>query len=145
MAMNLSSGESRRERRALADINVTPFVDVVLVLLIIFMLTAPILQSGIEVSVPKTKTVKEISEERLVITIDREQRVYLGNNPININEIGPKLRQQIRDPQNQSIFLRADEEVPFGAFATVMDAVKQAGISNVSIVTQPLEANGSKR
>jgi biopolymer transport protein ExbD/biopolymer transport protein TolR len=145
MAMNLNANGSSAERRALADINVTPFVDVVLVLLIIFMLTAPILQSGIEVAVPKTKTVKEITEERLVITIDRQQKVFLGNDPININQIGSQLRKRIRDPQNQSIFVRADEEVPFGAFATVMDAVKQAGISNVSIVTQPLESNGSKR
>jgi biopolymer transport protein TolR len=143
MAMSVNVGRTRG-RRALADINVTPFVDVVLVLLIIFMLTAPILQSGIELSVPKTKTVKEITEERLVISIDRQQRVFLGNDPININEIGSRLRQKIRDPQGQSIFLRADEEVPFGAFATVMDAVKQAGITNVSIVTQPLDAHGSQ-
>ena len=134
-----------RTQTSLSDINITPLVDVVLVLLIIFMLTAPILQSGIEVEVPKTRTVKEITEERLVITIDRSQRIYLGNEPININEIATKLRQKIRDPEHQSIFLRADEEVPFGAFATVMDAVKQAGITNVSIVTQPLQTHGSKR
>ena len=134
-----------RTQSSLADINITPLVDVVLVLLIIFMLTAPILQSGIEVDVPKTRTVKEITEERLVITIDRQQRVFLGNDPVNINEIGAKLRQKVRDPEHQPIFLRADEEVPFGAFATVMDAVKQAGITNVSIVTQPLETHGSKR
>src|SRR5574340_649112 len=132
---------SGRTRTSLADINVTPFVDVVLVLLIIFMLTAPILQSGIEVEVPKTRTVKEITEERLVITIDRQQRVYLGNEPININQIADVLRKKVRDPQSQPIFLRADENVPFGAFATVMDAVKQAGITNVSIVTQPLNPN----
>src|SRR5580700_1558867 len=144
MAMNLSSAASRNDR-ALADINITPLVDVVLVLLIIFMLTAPILQSGIEVAVPKTKTVKEITEERLVITIDRQQRVFLGNDPININQIGVRLREKIRDPEGQAVFLRADEDVPFGAFATVMDAVKQAGITNVSIVTQPLEKNGSQR
>jgi biopolymer transport protein TolR len=142
MAMISSSGG--HHRRALADINVTPFVDVVLVLLIIFMLTAPILQSGIEVEVPKTKTVKEITEERLVITIDRKQRVYLGNDPININEIASTLQQKVRDPERQSIFIRADQDVPFGAFATVMDAVKQSGITNVSIVTQPLDQNGSK-
>ncbi len=134
-----------RTQSSLSDINITPLVDVVLVLLIIFMLTAPILQSGIEVEVPKTRTVKEITEERVVITIDRQQRVFLGNEPVNINEIAAKLRQKIRDPEHQSIFLRADEEVPFGAFATVMDAVKQAGITNVSIVTQPLETHGSKR
>ena len=130
-----------RTQTSLADINVTPFVDVVLVLLIIFMLTAPILQSGIEVNVPKTRTVKEITEERLVITIDRSQRVYLGNDPININQIGARLRARLRDPGRQSIFLRADQNVPFGAFATVMDAVKQAGITNVSIVTEPIQSS----
>ncbi|MBZ5568881.1 MAG: biopolymer transporter ExbD [Acidobacteriia bacterium] len=142
MAFTDSNG---RTRSALADINITPLVDVVLVLLIIFMLTAPILQSGIEVDVPKTKTVKEITEERVVISIDRQQRVFLGNDPINVNQIPDALRRKVRDPQRQSIFLRADENVPFGAFATVMDAVKQAGITNVSIVTQPLKANGSNR
>jgi biopolymer transport protein TolR len=142
MAFTGSRGGSRR---AMAEINITPLVDVVLVLLIIFMLTAPILQSGIEVAVPKTKTVKEITEERMVISIDRQQRVFLGNDPININEIASRLRQKIRDPQGQSVFLRADENVPFGAFATVMDAVKQAGITNVSIVTQPMDEHGSKR
>ncbi len=134
-----------RTQTSLSDINITPLVDVVLVLLIIFMVTAPILQSGIEVAIPHTKTVKQITEERLVITIDREQRVFLNNDPININQIGPQLHQKIRDPEGQSIFIRADENVPFGAFATVMDAVKQSGITNVSIVTQPLEKNGSRR
>jgi biopolymer transport protein TolR len=132
-------------RTSLAEINITPLVDVVLVLLIIFMVTAPVLQSGIDVNVPKTKTVKEITEERLVISIDKQQRVFLGSQPININSIGDTLRQKVRDPQHQAIFLRADEDVPFGAFATVMDAVKQSGITNVSIVTQPLEAHGSQR
>jgi biopolymer transport protein TolR len=141
MAFTASNG---RTQSSLADINITPLVDVVLVLLIIFMVTAPVLQSGIEVSVPKTRTVKEITQERLVISINKEQRVFLGNDPININEIGAKLRQKIRDPQNQSVFLRADEDVPFGAFATVMDAVKQSGITNVSIVTQPLETHGKR-
>ena len=139
MAFTNSRG---RTQSSLSDINVTPFVDVVLVLLVIFMITAPVLQSGVEVAVPKTRTVKEISEERLVISIDRQQRVYLGNDAININQIGARLREKIRDPERQSIYLRADENVPFGAFATVMDAVKQAGISNVSIVTEPIQAHG---
>ena len=143
MAFTNSQG---RTQSSLADINITPLVDVVLVLLVMFMVTAPILQSGIDVAVPKTKTVKEITEERLVISIDKQQRVFLGNDAININDIPAKLRQKIRDPRGQSIFLRADENVPFGAFATVMDAVKSTGITNVSIVTQPLnEKNGSSR
>jgi biopolymer transport protein TolR len=142
MAFTASNG---RTETSLSDINITPLVDVVLVLLIIFMVTAPVLQSGIEVSVPKTRSVKEITEERLVVSINKQQRVFLGNDAININEIGAKLKQKIRDPQHQSIFIRADEDVPFGAFATVMDAVKSSGITNVSIVTQPLDAHGSQR
>src|ERR1700732_3363693 len=141
MAFTSSNG---RTQTALADINITPLVDVVLVLLII-LVTAPVLQSGIEVNVPKTRTVKEISEERIVITINKDQRVFLGNDAININQIAARLRQKIRDPRKQFIFLRADENVPFGAFATVMDAVKQSGITKVSIVTQTLEENGAKR
>ncbi len=134
-----------RTQTSLSDINITPLVDVVLVLLVIFMVTAPVLQSGIDVNVPKTRTVKEITQERLVISIDKQQRVFLGNQPININEIASTLHQKIRDPRNQAIFVRADEDVPFGAFATVMDAVKQSGITNVSIVTQPIQSNGSQR
>src|SRR5579883_3215415 len=142
MAFTTANG---RTQSSIADINVTPLVDVVLVLLIIFMVTAPVLQSGIEVNVPKTKTLKEITEERLVISIDKEQRVFLGNDPININSIGNTLHQKIRDPQGQAIYVRCDEEVPFGVFATVMDAVKQSGITNVSVVTQPLNEHGGKR
>ncbi len=136
MAFTNNRGQTQT---SMSEINVTPFVDVVLVLLIIFMITAPVLQSGVEVSVPKTRTVKEITEERLVISIDRQQRVYLGNDPININEIGARLKEKLRDPERMQVYLRSDENVPFGAFATVMDAVKQAGITNVSIVTEPLQ------
>ncbi len=137
MAFTAGNG---RTQIALADINISPLVDGVLVLLIIFMVTAPVLQSGIEVAVPKTRTVKEITEERLVITIDKDQKVYLGNDPININDIGAKIHEKVRDPEGQAIYIRSDESVPFGAFATVMDAVKQAGFGNVSIVTQPIQA-----
>jgi biopolymer transport protein TolR len=112
---------------------------VVLVLLVIFMLTAPVLQSGIDVAVPKTRTVKEITETRQVITIDREQRVFLGDQPINLADIPARLHQPNADAAHQVVYLRADERVPFGAFASVMDAVKQAGITNISIVTQPIQ------
>jgi len=137
-----SSGRGRfRGTTTLSEMNVVPLVDVVLVLLIIFMVTAPVLQSGIEVNVPRTRTVKEITEERMVISIDKKQRVFLGSDPVNINEIAARIRQKIRDPQRQFIFIRADQDVPFGAFASVMDAVKSSGITNVSIVTQPLDSN----
>ena len=132
-----------KTQSALSEINITPLVDVVLVLLIIFMISVPVLQSGIEVAVPKTRTVKEITEQRLVVTIDREQRVFLGDQPVNIHDLGRKLRQPGADDAKKVIYLRADERVPFGAFASVMDAVKQAGITNISIVTQPLETKPS--
>ncbi len=140
MAFTSSSGQTRS---SLAEINITPLVDVVLVLLVIFMITAPVLQSGIEVNVPKNRTVKEISEQRLVVTIDKDQQVFLGDRSINIHELPQRLRQPGTDPSRQVIYLRADERVPFGVFATVMDEVKQAGITNISIVTQPLEAKAS--
>src|SRR6516162_6746947 len=76
-----------RTQTSLAEINITPLVDVVLVLLVIFMITAPVLQSGIEVAVPKTRTVREITEQRLVLTIDRDQGIFLGDTPINIHEL----------------------------------------------------------
>jgi biopolymer transport protein ExbD/biopolymer transport protein TolR len=140
VAFTSSNGQTRT---SLAEINITPLVDVVLVLLIIFMITAPVLQSGIEVAVPKTRTVREITEQRLVVTINHDQQVFLGDQPVNIHELAGRLRQPGRDPAHQVIYLRADERVPFGAFATVMDAVKQAGITNISIVTQPLDTKAA--
>jgi biopolymer transport protein TolR len=139
MAFSTSSGQTRS---SLAEINITPLVDVVLVLLVIFMITAPVLQSGIEVAVPKTKTVKEITEQRTVVTIDRDAQVYLGDKLVNIHDLPQLLRQRGDDSPKKVIYLRADGRVSFGNFATLMDAVKQAGITNISIVTQPLDTKG---
>ena len=128
---------------SLSEINITPLVDVVLVLLVIFMLTAPVLQSGIEVAVPKTKTVKQITESRMVVTINKDSEVFLQDKPINLSDLTSQLANSGKDPAHQTIYVEADEKVPFGAFASVMDAVKQAGITNISIVTQPIE-NGRR-
>jgi biopolymer transport protein TolR len=127
-----------KTQSAMSDINITPLVDVVLVLLLIFMLTAPVLQSGIQVAVPHTRMVSQLTEVHLVVTIDKDQNVFLQDKPVNIHDLSGILAQ---NPNNQKkvIYVRADESVPFGAFASVMDAVKQAGISNISIVTQPLQ------
>jgi len=122
---------------SLSEINMIPFIDVVLVLLIIFMITAPILQSGIEVDVPKTKTVREIIEQRIVVTVDKGRKAYSGNDRVNIHQLGSKLKSQLKKPQD-AVFLRCDETVPFGTFATVIDTLRQSGISNISIVTQPI-------
>lgn len=133
------TNKAGRTESSLSDINVTPFVDVVLVLLIIFMVTAPVLQSGIEVNVPKTKIVKQISEERLVISITKGQEVYVNNDHVKLDQLSDKLHQLIRDPRGESIFVRADKDVAFGAFATVMSTVQTAGFTKISVVTEPLE------
>ena len=133
------TNKAGRTETSLSDINITPFVDVVLVLLIIFMVIAPVLQSGIEVNVPKTRTVKQISDERLVISITKGQEVYLNNDHVKLDELGDLLHQKIRDPRGQALYVRADKDVAFGAFATVMSTVQAAGITNISVVTEPLE------
>ena len=129
--------QAKSTQTSLAEINMVPFIDVVLVLLIIFMITAPILQSGIEVDVPKTHTVKELTEQHVVVTIDKAQRIYLGDDPVNIHQLADKIRKQLKKPQDV-VYLRADETVPFGACATVIDSLRQSGIANISIVTQPI-------
>lgn len=131
-----------RTHTSLSEINVTPFVDVVLVLLVIFMIAAPILESGIEVDLPKTKTVKVISEEKVVVTIDKRQTIYVGNDPINIHRLGSYVLDQLRGSGESPVFIRCDQAVPFGAFAKVVDALKQANITNLNIVTEPLSTRG---
>ena len=154
MAFTANHGGRARTQTALAEINITPLVDVVLVLLLIFMLTAPVLQSGINVAVPHTRSVNQLTEQRTVVTIDKNQNVFLqqssrngGNDtPINLNDLTATLRSSGREnPVNRTIYVRADERVPFGAFASVMDAVKRAGITNISIVTQPIESSESAK
>ena len=88
-----------RTQTSLAEINIVPLVDVVLVLLIIFMLTAPIIQSGIEINVPKTRTVKELTQERLVVSINRAQELFVDSTKVNINELGERLKARVKDPE----------------------------------------------
>jgi biopolymer transport protein TolR len=128
---------TKSTQTSLSEINMVPFIDIVLVLLIIFMITAPILQSGIELDVPKTHSVKEITEQRLVVSIDKAQRVYIGNDAVNIHQLGSKVKSQMKK-QTDAVFLRCDEKVPFGIFASVVDTLRQSGIANISIVTEPI-------
>ena len=134
MAFTNSQG---RTQTSLSDINVTPFVDVLLVLLIIFMLTAPVLQSGIELDVPKTRTVREISQERMVISIDRAERLYLGNDAVNIHDLGERVKARTGKDKQPSVFLRADRNVPYGTVAMVVDELRQNCIEQISMVTEP--------
>jgi biopolymer transport protein ExbD/biopolymer transport protein TolR len=153
MAFSTKSGGQIRTQTALADINITPLVDVVLVLLLIFMLTAPVLQSGITVAVPHTRSVNQLTQQRTVVTIDKDQNVFLqqsnrnngADTPINLDDLTRQLRtNSAGDAASRTIYIQADERVPFGAFASVMDAVKRAGITSISIVTQPLQSKSDQ-
>jgi biopolymer transport protein TolR len=135
MAFTTPKGKTQT---ALSDINVTPFVDVMLVLLVIFMVTAPLLQSGIEVDLPKTKTVRVLSQERVVVTIDKRQDLYVGNDWVNIHKLGQTVRARMKGATNGPVYIRCDAAVPFGAWARVVDALKQADIKNINVVTEPL-------
>jgi biopolymer transport protein ExbD/biopolymer transport protein TolR len=136
MAFTNSQG---RTQTSLADINVTPFVDVVLVLLIIFLVTAPIIESGIEIDVPQTREVKEIVKEGVTVTIDRRERLYVGADAVNINDLGKALRAIVRDPQRQDVYLRSDKAVTWGTVAQVVDRLRNEGFEKVNVVTKPYE------
>jgi biopolymer transport protein TolR len=128
-----------RTQTSLSEINVTPFVDVLLVLLVIFMITAPVIQTGIDVNLPKTRTVREITQERVVVSINSAQKLFVGLEPINVHKLGEKLHSMMRDPDRQAVYLRCDKSVPFEVLASVMDEMAVAGIKNISVVTKPME------
>ena len=130
---------------SLSEINIVPLVDVVLVLLIIFMITAPILQTGIEVDLPQTHTVKDMPQSRVVVTINRAQLIYLGDSEVNIHDLGKKAISQLNDPKKDPVYVRADKVVPFGVVAMVLDTLQQSGIQTVNMVTQPIDSKSGSR
>ncbi len=131
------SGQSSR-RAALAEINVTPLVDVMLVLLIIFMITAPMLQHEVEVNLPEvTNKPRTQSEEQLILTITKEGSVFLNRTAYTLEALRPQLQILSRAQPDQGLFLRADAEVPYGRVVQVMDAAKKAGILRLGMITQP--------
>ncbi len=128
-------------RPSIAEINITPLVDVVLVLLIIFMVTAPILQTGIEVNLPETRTVSAVDPEQLaVITISREEVLFYRSNPVNFNELGESLREEIGD-STEAIFLQADEDVRWKTIVAVVDEIRVSGYNRINLVTKPYREN----
>ncbi len=131
------SGRGRfRGTPTLSEINVVPLVDVVLVLLIIFMLTAHVMEFGLEIDVPKVKQVRDTTEELPVVSITRTGELYLNENPVNINELGARVRE--RFPGMQAVYVRADRLATFETFAQVADALSRAQLE-VRVVTQPEE------
>ncbi len=130
----------RRKKRLVAEINVTPLVDVMLVLLIIFMVTAPMMTQGLEVDLPKT-TAKSLRqhEEPLVVSVNAKGEIYLGKIKINSSLLRQQLSKLPEEKNQQPLYLRADKEVPYGLVVTVMADIKRAGFEKLGMITQPSE------
>ena len=137
--MQLSAGSGGARRRALAEINVTPLVDVMLVLLIIFMVAAPMLQRGIHLELPATKTATEIREARIEVSIDRDGRIQINDRPIHAELLEERMKAIAASAPDETVFLRADRLLPYGEVLLVMDRIRSAGVTRVSLVTVPLE------
>ena len=134
-----------RYSRSLSEINVTPLVDVMLVLLIIFMVVAPMMQRGIDVNLPETETASGINEATIVLTIDREDRVYINDRPVHVKILKERIRELVGHKSNETIYVRADRKIPYGTVLHVMDIIRQAGIENISMVTNPLSERERKK
>jgi biopolymer transport protein TolR len=131
----------KQPRTALAEINVTPLVDVMLVLLIIFMITAPMLQQGLDVNLPvATGTTQPSREDQIVLTVTKDGKIYLNQTVYTLEALRPKLQALYQHRHDQTLFLRADTEVTYGAVVQVMDEVKKAGIVKLGMITQPVVA-----
>lgn len=129
---------SRRDGTAISQINVTPFVDVMLVLLVIFMVTAPILQQGVQVNLPEAKAGAIAGkEEPLVVSITEKGQVYLNDNRIKLAELKLKLQAIRRVQKGKEVFLRADKSVPYGVVMKAIATIKEAGIVKLGMITQP--------
>ena len=126
-----------RDRRFLSEINVIPLVDVVLVLLVIFMVTAPMLHRGLDITLPTSTSNTITAEERLVVTIKPDQTLFLGNDSISPIDLETKLRNAKAANPLVSVYLRADRTVPYGTVVLVMDAIKGAKIDRLGMVTGP--------
>lgn len=126
----------RRRRTAMSEINVTPLVDVMLVLLIIFMVTAPMLKQGIDIELPKAKGKQLKSEERINVIIKRKGTIYLNNRKVTLNELVRKLKAISK--LNPNVYLKADRHVPYGEVVKVMAEIKDAGIEKVGLITEPV-------
>ncbi len=124
-----------REREVLSEINVTPFVDVMLVLLVIFMVTAPLLQQGIDVNLPKAKGKDLPPEERVTLIIKRNGVIFMNDNPVTLPEMRKKLESISK--LNPNVFLKADKDVPYGFVVEVMSDIKESGIEKLGMVTEP--------
>lgn len=137
MAMGGAKGGTGRT--TMSEINVTPMVDVMLVLLIIFMVTAPLIQQGVKVNLPQAKAAPvDATEKKLVLSVDSASRVFIGDAEISLDQLEEKLRSNAKAQADKEVYLHADREIPYGVVVEVMAAAQRAGVTNVGMITDPM-------
>ena len=145
MALKTNPLRKRQLGTSLSEINVTPFVDVMLVLLVIFMVTAPMMQSGIGVNLPQAETESIPAEEGLTLIITKDKYIHMENSVINQFLLEQKLKEYFYGKEKRIVFIRGDESIPFGFLMRILDITKKAGVETVGLVTQPIDPEEKKR
>ncbi len=142
---SLSTSKRGRIGTSLSEINVTPFIDVMLVLLVIFMVTAPLMQSGIGVNLPQAETQSAPAEEGLTLTVTKDRFIHLEGAVININLLERKLQEYFAGKEKKIVFIQADEGLNYGFFIDTLDIIKKAGVEAVGLVTEPIDLQSGRR
>jgi len=141
-----SSSRGRRQvGTSLSEINITPFVDVMLVLLVIFMVTAPMMQSGIGINLPQAETDSKPAEEGLTLTVTKDQYIHIGENTYNINLLERRLTEYFFNKPKKVVYLQGDKDLPYGFVVRIMDIARKAGAEVVGIITEPVEIKDKKK
>jgi len=135
-----NGGGGYRIGGTLAEINIIPLVDVTLVLLLIFMLTAPLMYRGIDVNLPKTAGKPTATEERMVLTLSKEQTIYVNDKPVALGSLEQTLRDLFKNRQDKTLYLRADQALQYGFVVETMDRIRRSGIEKLGMVTEPTRA-----
>ncbi len=137
--MAMSSEKGTPGRTTLSEINVTPMVDVMLVLLVIFMVTAPLIQQGVKVNLPQTRAAPvEATEKKVVLSIDRSKRVFIGEAEVPLRDLEQKLKTNSKVQTDKEIYLHADKDLAYGIVVEVMAAAQRAGIDKLGMITDPM-------
>ena len=144
MALKARPPYKRRLGTSLSEINITPFVDVMLVLLVIFMVTAPMIQSGISVNLPQAETESTPAEEGLTLTITKDKYIHIENSVINQFLLEQKLKEYFYGKEKKIVFIRADESLPYGFVMRILDISKKAGVEITGLITRPIEPEEKK-
>ena len=138
----MTSGDNRSD--FMSDINVTPFVDVMLVLLIIFMVTAPMMTQGVDVSLPEaTSEALPSDTEQLMVSVDNQERVFINDVQVSVDALNDKLQRILSNRENRQVYLKADKDISYGTVVRIMSEIKLAGVEKLGMVTLPLTENNS--